>query len=357
MDMEETDMQDDMDIDVESNSNEYLGSYMMEWAKLRKCLDVSDMQYTWLLSMRVEVLEVLETTCCRHHNPMSTVKLDCFHPKDEAIVADRQMMKEYSVVKNRLEKADFQHVELPLCDLCTGLRWDPVMQLSEHSIFAFLKSQEEWRRWIHLCQTYQMVLPRVPVSRLDYCTLFKAKGVNDENENVFFYEPRDGAKTLQERTVDGSSFEYKEKKRSEFLEPYQWHAVYWICCFLHEILWRHYDSVERIQSEKKNAKECRRWAQIQARKFKPNHDIWKALSPLGHEVKNVDMFIGIMRQFFVEKAPRTQNDIFGFYGLKTADIDLQGIAVELANVVANLLPQTRWMKRARPQGVQESSER
>ena len=336
-----------MDTDLELDPSDHVGSYLVEWAKLREYLSIQDMQYAWLISVRVEVPDVLQTRC-RHQKWISKMKLDCFHPKDDAIASDQAMMAEYSVVKKRMA-ADFQQVELPLCDVCTGLQLDPDTRLSEHSIVELLKQQEEWCLWIYFCEQYHVSLPRKPVSELDYATVFAA-----DTGQSYFYQPRPGAKTLEERTADGSSFEFKDSKHSDFKPPYQWHAAYWIFAFLHEILWRHYVSVQRIAPKDRNCKELRHWAKQQARKIKPDGKIWQAMSPLGQHVVDVDLFIQITREFFNQVAPPTQNDIFGFKYLKASDIDLNRIAVELANVVAHLLPKTRQLEPAFPESAQQS---
>ena len=323
----------------------YVGSYLVQWATLQSCLPLSREQPDWLVSVRVVVSDVQEPLCS-HQKHTAVVTVDCFHPKHDDVIATETLLREYGETQTWFRE-HCQIFQLPLCSECRGLDLQPDMALTSDTTCCLLERRDKWKHWHFLCDKFRVLLPLIPVSNHEYVQIYR-----NEEGREFFYPPLRQSVPAEERR-DGTHFQERKTKHA-FLPPYQYHALYWIFAFLHEILYKHYQTVKHIKPEKRHCRKFDQWAQRHARKIQaaPDgtpHRLWFAMSPLGQRIADLDSFVSVMYSLMSDwAAGACGKDIFGFAELTLQDIDLMHIAVELAHVVDHLLPKTRWLQRATP---------
>lgn len=318
---------------------------MLAWGPMRSLLAAQHLTYDWLTSVRATVVDV-SADVCAHGKPLLQTRLDCFFPKYiNGLLVDTALIQQYADAKTFLELRG-QNLDLPLCEVCAGFVLESRMGMTVESGHLLSKDQDQWSRWHHLCTRYGMLLPVLPETGLNYYETFE-----DRAGNQYHYPPKAQSYPLQQHLEDATSHKM-QKTKWKHMPPYRYHSMFWIFKFLHELLWKHYSAMDRIQT--KHAKNIDQWAQRQARRMQDEttgqpHAVFDTLSPLAQHLVKVDEFIQLMKRRLLWLAKEASNKhIFGFTDLRTEDLNLDALVVEWAHVVGYFLPKTRWLKEAQP---------
>ena len=114
--------------------------------------------------------------------------LDCFSPKkSDGLLVDKDLVERCGEVKTWLGWRG-QHVKLPLCSACAGFVLgegkDGGTFIDVESGTWLSKEQDRWNRWHHLCVKYELLLPLLPQTELNYYETYE-----DKVGNQYHYPP------------------------------------------------------------------------------------------------------------------------------------------------------------------------
>lgn len=283
----------------------------------------------WVVNCRMAVEVEEMPNRCEHGKLITTCAFDCFHPK----LQEEVDLAAYSSVRHWQRTLGSRRVALCIrCGLCPKVLES--IRVSQTVSLNLLVEEERYNRWCQLSEEYQVMFPVHFTSAFVQDVHWCATGAPVP------YPLKETTRSRSEHLASPTA--WRKTKRNP-LPPHEFHALFAIFWWLHELLCQCYSGI----FPEKSHPATKGFAAYQAVRIQPNEHgqaapLRAALSEdCGVVASQRDFIAALLERLRHVTASTGGKHIFGFRDLMLGDVDLERLCVRVAHIAVDLLPRVR----------------